>query len=98
MEKFKKTKLHKNLKDEHTKHLEKRPLVYLLMILFCSFIFSSITYLISPLYCYNICLYIFSAGAVSGTLVFLITYIVRHQSINKTAQYLDMEHDAKKPS
>jgi hypothetical protein len=95
MEKFKKTQLHKKLKDEHTKYLEKRPLVYLVVVLLSSFVLSSITYLISPLYCYNICFYIFVAGAVSGTLVFLITYIVKHRSINKTAQHLDMEHDAK---
>lgn len=95
MEKFKKTKLHKKLKDEHTKHLEKLPLVYLLAILLSSFILSSITYLISPLYCYDICFYIFFAGAVSGILVFFITYIVRHRSINRTAQHLDMQHDAK---
>jgi len=95
MKKFKHTQLHKKLKAEHKKRLEKRPLIYLFIILLISFVLSSITCLISPLYCYNICFYIFVAGAVSGTLVFLVTYIIRHQSINKTAQHLDMEHDAK---
>lgn len=95
MEKFKNTKLHKKLKEEHKKKLEKRPLMYLSIVLFISFICSSITYLISPLYCYNICLYIFIAGAVSGALIFLTAYIAAHQSLHKTAQCLDMKHDAR---
>lgn len=95
MKKFKHTQLHKNLKAEHRKRLEKRPLGYLLMILLISFLLCSVTALIPPLYCYNICFYIFIIGAVAGIIVFLAIYIAGYQSINKTAQDLDMEHDAK---
>ena len=95
MKKFKHTQLHKNLKTEHRKRLEKRPLGYLLTILLISFLLCSLTASIPPLYCYNICFYIFIIGAVAGIIVFLAIYIAGYQSINKTAQDLDMEHDAK---
>lgn len=95
MKKFKQTQLHKNLRAEHRKRLEKRPLAYLLVILLISFILSSVTALITPLYSYTICFYIFIIGAVTGIVVFLTTYIAGYQSIDKTAQNLDIQHDAK---
>lgn len=95
MKKFKQTQLHKNLRAEHRKRLERRPLGYLLMILLISFILSSVTALITPLYSYTICFYIFIIGAVTGIVVFLTTYIAGYQSIDKTAQNLDIQHNAK---
>lgn len=95
MEKFSKTKLHRKLRAEHRKHHEERPLLYLGAVLLICLILSLITYHVKPLYSYEICYYIFVVGAVSGTLVFLVSYFARRRSLNKTAQSVDQEHGAK---
>ena len=94
MENFKKTKLHKNLKDEHRKHLEMRPMLNLTVILFSCFVLLLTLYLVNPLYGYQIAYYLFITSAVGGAIIFAASYLLRHHKVNKTAQIIDNEHQA----
>ena len=95
MEKFTQTNLHRQLRQEHRKQRELRPLLYLLAVLASCLGLSFISYLITPLYCYDICFYLLVVGNIAGGVIFLFSYLSRDKDIRKTAQRLDDEHAAK---